>query len=53
MDTTQCTAGFATLDFTPPLGVRMGGYYNTRVTKGVLDRPIGVRLAWHVLPGRL
>ena len=36
------TAGFARLDITPPLGVRIGGYYNARVTKGVLD-PLYVR----------
>ena len=37
-----CTAGFAKLDVTPPLGVHMGGYYNERVSKGVLD-PLFVR----------
>ena len=42
MDHPLCTAGFARLDITPPLGVRIGGYYTVRVTKGVLD-PIYVR----------
>lgn len=42
MDMKNCTAGFARLDITPPLGVRIGGYYNVRVTKGVLD-PLYVR----------
>ena len=42
MDQNRCTAGFARLDITPPLGVRIGGYYNVRVTKGVRD-PLYVR----------
>ena len=42
MDMNTCSAGFARLDITPPLGVRIGGYYTVRVTKGVLD-PIYVR----------
>ncbi|MBQ9974249.1 MAG: hypothetical protein IJP02_04735 [Oscillospiraceae bacterium] len=36
------TAGYAKLDITPPLGTYIGGYYNTRYTKGVLD-PLYVR----------
>ena len=32
-----CTAGFARLDITPPLGVRIGGYYEVRVGAGVAD----------------
>ncbi|MBQ9974081.1 MAG: hypothetical protein IJP02_03885 [Oscillospiraceae bacterium] len=31
------TAGFARLDITPPLGTEIGGYFDVRVTKGVLD----------------
>ena len=31
------TAGFARLDTTPPLGVPMGGSWNARLTKGVID----------------
>jgi len=42
MNTTVCSAGFAQLDITPPLGVHIGGYYRVRVTKGVRD-PIYVR----------
>ncbi|MBQ9974695.1 MAG: hypothetical protein IJP02_07050 [Oscillospiraceae bacterium] len=42
MGSTNCSAGFAMLDITPPLGVRIGGYYVVRETKGVLD-PIYVR----------
>lgn len=42
MNTTACSAGFAKLDITPPLGVHIGGYYRVRVTKGVRD-PIFVR----------
>ena len=30
-------AGFARLDITPPLGVRLGGYYFERKAEGVLD----------------
>jgi len=37
-----CTAGFARLDITPPLGTYIGGYFSARYTKGVLD-PIYVR----------
>lgn len=42
MNMKHCTAGYARLDITPPLGVRIGGYYTVRVTKGVLD-PLYVR----------
>lgn len=37
MENQPCTAGFAQLDTTPPLGVYIGGYYETRITKGILD----------------
>lgn len=37
MDNQPCTVGFAQLDTTPPLGTYIGGYYETRITKGVLD----------------
>ena len=33
----NCTAGFARLDMTPPLGVRLGGYFTERIADGVLD----------------
>ena len=33
----ECTAGFARLDMTPPLGVHLGGYFNERIADGVLD----------------
>jgi len=42
MDMKNCQAGFARLDITPPLGVRIGGYYVVRETKGVRD-PIYAR----------
>ena len=42
MKETLCTAGFARLDITPPLGTYIGGYFKERYTKGVLD-PIYVR----------
>ena len=45
MERNNCTAGFARLDITPPLGVRMGGYASAgivRAVRGVLD-PIYVR----------
>lgn len=38
----NCTAGFARLDITPPLGTYIGGYFKARYTKGVLD-PLYVR----------
>lgn len=37
-----CTAGFARLDMTPPLGTYMRGYFKARYVKGVLD-PLYVR----------
>ena len=37
MDMKNCQAGFAMMDITPPLGVRIGGYYTVRETRGVLD----------------
>jgi len=42
MNMNACSAGFARLEITPPLGVRIGGYYVVRETKGVLD-PIYAR----------
>lgn len=43
MDQTACTAGYAKLDVTPPLGTVMGGYYHIqRFVEGVLD-PLYVR----------
>ena len=39
-----CTAGFAKLDITPPMGVQMAGYYNVRIADGVWD-PLYVRAA--------
>ncbi|MBE6973285.1 MAG: hypothetical protein E7440_05315 [Ruminococcaceae bacterium] len=33
----SCTAGFARLDITPPLGVHLGGYFTVRIADGVLD----------------
>lgn len=42
MDTKLCTAGFARLDITPPLGTYICGYFRPRYTKGVLD-PLYVR----------
>ena len=32
------TAGFARLDITPPLGVRLGGYFTVRIADGVLTQ---------------
>ncbi len=31
-------AGFSRLDITPPIGIRIGGYYEKRYCKGYLDR---------------
>ena len=33
----NCFAGFARLDITPPLGVRLGGYFQVRIADGVQD----------------
>lgn len=33
----ECSAGFARLDITPPLGVHLGGYFTERIADGVLD----------------
>ncbi|MBO5339735.1 MAG: hypothetical protein J6A62_01890 [Oscillospiraceae bacterium] len=37
MDMKNCSAGFARLDITGPLGVHIAGYYNERIADGVLD----------------
>ena len=37
MENAVCTAGFARLDITPPLGMGMGGSPKARFNKGVLD----------------
>lgn len=37
MNSSECSVGFARLDITPPLGVRLAGYYETRIADGVLD----------------
>jgi hypothetical protein len=31
-------AGFGRCDITPPLGIKMGGYYRERISDGVLDK---------------
>lgn len=41
MNMTKFSAGFARLDTTPHLGVPIGGYFEPRFTKGVLD-PLSV-----------
>ena len=37
MDMRDCTAGFARLDITPPLGVQLGGHYEGHVGNAVAD----------------
>lgn len=37
MDMKNCTAGFARLDMTPPMGLPLSGSWNVRKAKGVLD----------------
>ena len=37
MDMKNCTAGFARLDITPPMGVPLGGSWQARNAKGVHD----------------
>ena len=37
MENTVTAAGFARLEIDPPLGLRIGGYFNARFVKGYLD----------------
>ena len=37
MNYSDCTVGFARMDITPPLEIRLAGYFTRRVADGVLD----------------